>query len=220
MQAVAVARRVHACSLRGGGAAVKNSAIANDNLSTDAWRDFCLGLYAIYKEFCAGDIYQWGASGPDGMRSRIWLVEEGCHWSATIIWAKDSTVLSPANYHRQYEPCFYGWFDRSSFQRSMNSGKDRTGLSEVWTAPKPSKSDLHPTMKPVELCEKGILNSSPSGGIVLDLFGGSGSTLIACERTARQCRMMELDPHYCDVIVARWEEYTGEKAVREGPREA
>lgn len=188
-------------------------------MPTDAWKEFCRKLYAVYQEFCAGDIYQWGASGPDGMRSRTWLVEEGCLWSATIIWVKDSTVVSRANYHRQYEPCFYGWFERSSFVRPMKRGNDRTGLSEVWNAPKPSKSNLHPTMKPVEICEKGISNSSKQGDLVLDLFGGSGSTLIACERLVRRCRMMELDPHYCDVIIARWEAFTGQKAVREDAHE-
>jgi site-specific DNA-methyltransferase (adenine-specific) len=192
----------------------EESMIANDNMSTEAWESFCKAIYAIYKEFCVGDIYQWGAPGPEGMRSRIWLVEAGCHWSATIVWAKDSIVLSPANYQRQYEPCFYGWFDKSSFNNKMNDGADRKGLTELWTFPKPHISKLHPTMKPVELCGYAIQNSSKPGDIVLDLFGGSGSTLIACEQLNRRCYMMELDPRYCDVIVQRWEEYTGKKAVR------
>ncbi|MEI6795908.1 MAG: DNA methyltransferase [Methanomassiliicoccales archaeon] len=124
------------------------------------------------------------------------------------------TLLSPSNYMRQYEPCFYGWFGKSSFQRKMGETEDRSDLSDLWEIPRPKVSDLHPTMKPVELCEKGIVNSSREGDIVLDLFGGSGSTLIACERTSRRCFMMELEPHYCDVIVKRWEEFTGERAVR------
>jgi DNA modification methylase len=191
-----------------------NASIANDNMSTEAWESFCKAIYAIYKEFCVGDIYQWGASGPEGMRSRIWLVEAGCHWSATVVWAKDSIVLSPANYHRQYEPCFYGWFDKSSFNNKMNGGADRKGLTELWTFPKPHDSKLHPTMKPIDLCAQAVVNSSKPGDIVLDLFGGSGSTLIACEQLNRKCYMMELEPHYCDVIVQRWEALTNQRAVR------
>lgn len=86
------------------------------------------------------------------------------------------------------------------------------GMTTVWRVEKPLKNDVHPTMKPVGLCAKGIGNSSPRGGIVLDLFGGSGSTLIACEQLNRACYMMELDPKYCDVIVQRWENFTGKKA--------
>ena len=191
---------------------VPKDAIANDNLSAEDWVSFNQKLFAIFKEFCDGDVYMWGASGPDGMTARRLLVDAGCHWSATIAWVKDSLVLSPANFHRQYEPCFYGWFGKSSFNNSMNSGNDRAGLSDVWEIARPKASDLHPTMKPIELCEKGINLSSKPGDVVLDLFGGSGSTLIACERTNRSCCMMELEPHYCDVIVKRWEDLTGEKA--------
>lgn len=195
-------------------AAIPNDAIANDNLSADDWLEFNRKLFTIFKEHCEGDVYMWGASGPDGMIARRLLVDMGCHWSATIAWIKDSLVLSPANFHRQYEPCFYGWFGKSSFNNSMNSGNDRAGLSDVWSISRPKTSTLHPTMKPVELCEKGVNLSSKQGDVVLDLFGGSGSTLIACERTDRSCYMMELEPHYCDVIIKRWEDYTGEKAVR------
>lgn len=190
-----------------------NAAIRNDSMGTDAWRDFCLKLYAIYKEFCDGDIYQFGASGPEGMRSRLWLVEEGCHWSATIIWLKDALVISPANFNRMYEPIFYGWFKRSSFNSRMNNGGDRTE-TEVWSIPRPLKSEMHPTMKPVELMARAVQNSSLPGDVVLDLFGGSGSTLIACEQTGRRCCMMEFEPAYCDVIIHRWEAATEKKAVR------
>ncbi len=83
---------------------------------------------------------------------------------------------------------------------------------DVWFVNKPTKNDLHPTMKPVELVERAVRNSSKSRDIVLDCFGGSGSTLIACEKAGRQARLIELDPKYCDVIVKRWEEFTGKKA--------
>ena len=136
---------------------------------------------------------------------RLWLVDLGAHWSATIIWKKQQLVLSPAKYQRMYEPCFYGWFDKSSF------GGDRKQV-EVWDLDRPLNSKLHPTMKPVEVCERAILNSSQWDDIVLDLFLGSGSTLIACEKTNRICYGMELEPKYVDVICKRYEDYTGKKA--------
>ncbi|OQA02969.1 MAG: Modification methylase DpnIIB [Planctomycetes bacterium ADurb.Bin401] len=180
--------------------------IENDSMSTDEWSIFCHKMYEIFKEFNTGDIYMWGASGPEGMRMRLWLVEMGCHWSATIIWKKQQLVLTPANYQRMYEPCYYGWFGKSSF------GDDRT-QTEVWEINRPLNSKLHPTMKPVELCIKGITNSSVAGAIVFDGFLGSGSTLIACEQTGRKCYGVEIDPAYCDVIKNRWEQFTGKKAV-------
>jgi DNA modification methylase len=181
--------------------------IENDSMDTSAWEQFCKDLYAVFVAFNEGDIYMWGASGPEGMRMRLWLVECGCHWSATIVWKKQQLVLSPAKYQRMYEPCFYGWFGKSSF------GADRK-QTEVWEINRPLNSKLHPTMKPVELCERAILNSSKWNDTVLDLFLGSGSTLIACEKTNRICYGMEIDPKYCDVIVKRWEDFTGQKAEK------
>ena len=134
------------------------------------------------------------------------LTEAGAHWSATIIWKKQTLVFGPAKYQRIYEPCFYGWFDKVSFRADRKQ-------TEVWEIDRPHNNKLHPTMKPIELCAYAIQNSSISNQIVLDLFGGSGSTLIACEQTDRKCYMMELDPHYCDVIIKRWEEFTEQKAV-------
>ena len=182
--------------------------IANDSMPSDAWESFCKDVFANIKTYCAGDVYVWGASAPDGMKMRLWLHEMGCHWSATIIWKKQQLVLSPAKYQRIYEPCFYGWFGKSSYRA------DRKQV-EVWEFDRPLNSHLHPTMKPVALCCRGIINSSEKNDIVLDLFGGSGSTLVACEQTQRRCYMMEIDPHYCDVIVKRWEDFTGKK-VRHG----
>jgi DNA modification methylase len=184
----------------------KIRSIKNDSMSTDEWSIFCHKMYEIFQEFNTGDIYMWGASGPEGMRMRLWLIEMGCHWSATIIWKKQQLVLSPAKYQRMYEPCFFGWFGKSSF------GDDRT-QTEVWEINRPLNSKLHPTMKPVELCIKGITNSSVPGAIVFDGFLGSGSTLIACEQTGRKCYGVEIDPAYCDVIKNRWEQFTGKTAV-------
>ena len=149
----------------------------------------------------------WGASGPEGMRMRLWLVESGCHWSATIIWKKDRLVLTPANYQRMYEPCFYGWFGKSTWK----GGRKEV---EVWDLKRPSDSKLHPTMKPIELCSKAIINSSKERDIVLDLFLGSGSTLIAAEKTGRYCYGIELDPKYIDVIVQRYVDYTGNNKIK------
>ena len=181
--------------------------IENDKQSPQEWEDFCKSLYSIFQIYNVGDIYMWGAPGPEGMRMRLWLCDSGAHWSATIVWKKQQLVLSPAKYQRIYEPCFYGWFGKSSF------GGDRK-QTEVWEVNRPLRSDLHPTMKPVELCEKAIMNSSQWDDIVLDLFLGSGSTLIACEKTNRICYGMEIDPKYCDTIIKRWEDFTKQKAVK------
>lgn len=129
---------------------------------------------------------------------------------ATIQWLKSSLVLSQGDYHSINEPCLYGWKEGAGRVRV----KDRTQTT-VWSFDKPKKSKDHPTMKPVELCERAINNSSLPGHVVLDAFGGSGSTLIACEKTGRINRSMELDPKYCDVIVKRWQDFTGKKAVLE-----
>lgn len=138
------------------------------------------------------------------------LKDKGMHWSSTIIWCKDSLVLSRKDYHTQYEPIWYGW---EGSKPRLHELKDRT-QSDVWEIPRPKKSDEHPTMKPIELVARALQNSSDKRDLVLDLFGGSGTTLIAAEQTGRKCCMMELDPHYCDVIISRWEKLTGETAVR------
>lgn len=181
--------------------------IANDKLDTTDWKDFNAALIAQLKRWVSGDLYVWGAPGPEGMRQRLWLAEAGAKWSATIIWRKSSLVIGPANYQRIYEPCFYGWFKKSSF----TAGRDQV---EVWDFNKPTSSPYHPTMKPVELACKGIENSSSDGEAVLDLFGGSGTTLLACEQLGRRCLMAELDTRYCDVILARWEAQSGKKAEK------
>ena len=170
--------------------------IENDKQSTTDWENFCKSLFSIFKLFNKGDIYMWGASGPEGMRMRLWLVESGAHWSATIIWKKQQLVLSPAKYQRLYEPCFYGWFDKSSFRA------DRKEV-EVWDIDRPLNSKEHPTMKPIALCAKGINNSSRDRDLVLDLFLGSGSTMVACHQLNRKCYGMEIDPKYCQVIIDR-----------------
>lgn len=134
------------------------------------------------------------------------VFREFFHFSSMIIWAKNSLTLSQTDYQSQHEPCLYGWMDNG--KHTWYSDRKQTS---VWRFDK-EKVVGHTTPKPVGLVERAISNSSKGGDAILDLFGGSGSTLIACEKTNRHARLMELDPKYCDVIVKRWEEFTGKKA--------
>src|SRR5436190_21421337 len=149
------------------------------------------------------------------MSSREWptvsriLQDAGAHWSDTIIWAKDRFTLGRSDYQRQYEPLWYGW--REGVKHYWRGDRDQ---GDIWTIPRPSESELHPTMKPLALIERAIDNSSRAGDLVLDLFLGSGSTLIAAERTGRVCYGMELEPRYVDVAVMRWEAFSGRTAVK------
>ena len=138
------------------------------------------------------------------------FAEQGAHWSDTIIWAKDHHVLGRADYQRAYEPVWYGWPDGAT--RHWCGDRDQT---DVWQIARPAVNELHPTQKPLPLIERAIANSSAIGDVVLDLFVGSGSTLIAAERTGRRCYGLELDPHYADIVIARWEAFTGETATKE-----
>lgn len=135
------------------------------------------------------------------------VFREFFHFSSMIIWAKNSLTLSQTDYQSQHEPCLYGWMDNG--KHKWYSDRKQTS---VWRFDK-EKVVGHTTPKPVALVEKAISNSSKGGDVILDLFGGSGSTLIACEKIGRHARLMELDPKYCDVIVKRWEDFTGKKAV-------
>ena len=133
--------------------------------------------------------------------------EAGGKWSTFVIWAKNTFTLGRADYQRQYEPILYGWKDGADHY--WCGARDQ---GDVWFFDKPMKNDLHPTMKPVALVERAIRNSSKSRDIVLDLFGGSGTTMIAAERTGRRARLIELDPKYVDVSVNRWQGATGGSA--------
>ena len=127
-----------------------------------------------------------------------------------MIWVKDASVLGRSNYHRRYEPIWFGW--HASGKSSFGPERD---LDDVWEVPRPRRSEAHPTMKPVELVARAINNSSRPGDVVLDPFGGSGSTLIAAEQTGRRACLLELEPRYCDVILRRWEAFTGKTAERQ-----
>lgn len=180
--------------------------IQNDNLG-DGFGDFLYDVCTNLMMMCKGAMYVCMSSSElHTLQSAF--VGAGGKWSTFIIWAKNTFTLGRADYQRQYEPILYGWKD--GHEHFWCGARDQ---SDVWFVNKPVKNDLHPTMKPVELVERAIHNSSKTKDIVLDAFGGSGSTMIACEKTGRRARLIELDPKYVDVIVKRWEEFTGKKAT-------
>ena len=187
----------------------KKRRIANDAMPAKEWDAFCRGWSKQLLSNVDGALYVCMSTKEWPLVSRV-LEEEGAHWSDTIIWVKDRFTLGRADYQRQYEPLWFGW--REGAKHHWCGDRDQ---GDVWKIARPAASPLHPTMKPLELVERAIENSSVADDTVLDLFLGSGSTLIACERTGRQCRAVELDPAYVDVAVARWEAFTGLKATKE-----
>jgi DNA modification methylase len=134
----------------------------------------------------------------------------GGHWSTFVIWSKNAFTLGRSDYQRQYEPILYGWAQGN--EHYWCGARDQGDVCQV---NRPRSNDLHPTMKPLALVERAIRNSSKSRDTILDPFAGSGTTLMAAEATGRHAALVELDPAYCDVIVRRWQEGTGGKAVRQ-----
>ncbi|MBB5220350.1 DNA modification methylase [Amaricoccus macauensis] len=187
----------------------KGRRILNDALGDGFERflyDACVSIIA----HTAGAIYMCMSSSELHTLQKA-FVAAGGHWSTFIIWAKDRFTLGRSDYQRQFEPILYGW--PKGGKHHWCGARDQ---GDVWFIDRPSRNDLHPTMKPVDLVERAIQNSSPPGGVVLDPFGGSGTTLIAAERTGRAARLMELDPAYVDVIIERWQGFTGKAATLEG----
>ena len=185
----------------------KDRAILNDNLG-EGFAEFLRAALALLVARCRGAIYiAMSSSELDALQSAFRAA--GGHWSTFVIWAKHTFTLGRADYQRQYEPILYGWPEGA--ERYWCGDRDQ---SDVWQVKKPQRNDLHPTMKPVELVERAIRNSSRPGQVVLDPFAGSGTTLIAVEKTGRVARLMELDPKYVDVIVRRWQDWTGQEATR------
>jgi len=182
--------------------------IANDAMAPEAWEAFCRGWATNLMTHVDGALYVCMSTKEWPTVSRV-LSEAGGHWSDTIIWEKDRFVLGRSDYQRAYEPIWYGW--REGAKRHFSGGRDQ---GDVWKIDRPSDSPLHPTMKPLPLIERAIENSSVLGDVVLDLFLGSGSTLIACERTGRVSYGLELDPHYCSMAIARFEAFTGLEAEK------
>jgi len=187
----------------------KDRRILNDALGEGFYQflyDTCVNLLLVTKGAC----YVCMSSSELHTLQKA-FTDAGGKWSTFIIWAKNTFTLGRADYQRQYEPILYGW--KQGADHYWCGARDQ---GDVWFVDKPRVNDLHPTMKPVELVERAIRNSSKSRDIVLDLFGGSGTTLIAAERTGRSARLMELDPKYVDVIVERWQNLTGGVAVLDG----
>lgn len=184
--------------------------IANDNMNSGDFFEFLKAAFTVAKNVLKPgcSFYIWYASR-EHVNFETALNVAGLTVREQLIWNKSSLVLGRFDYHFKHEPCLYGWKDGASH----NWYNDRSQTT-VMDFEKPRKNDLHPTMKPVPLFAYQIGNSSKKGDIVLDTFGGSGTTIIACENLGRKARCVELDPHYCDVIIARWEKLTGKEAVK------
>ena len=161
-------------------------------------------------EVCQGAIYICMSSSELHTLQKA-FTEAGGHWSTFLIWAKNHFTLGRSDYQRQYEPILYGWP-----QGVAHFWCGERNQSDLWSMARPVANREHPTMKPVELVERAVQNSSRVGDTVLDPFGGSGTTMIACQRLQRRSRLVELDARYVDVICQRWEQYRGQPAVLDG----
>lgn len=214
--------------------------IENDNMNETAFIEFLTSAFRCMEAALkpGGAFYVWYAARNEGAFTGA-LNNNGLQIREQLIWVKNQFVLGRHDYQWRHEPCFYGWKDGAAHY-FLNSRSESTVIddtpdidhmtkaemanllnkifeSEATTAiydNKPTHSALHPTMKPVTLIGYQVANSSKRGESVLDLFGGSGTTMIACEQLGRKCFMMEYDPHYCDVIIDRWEKFTGKKAEK------
>ncbi len=179
--------------------------IKNDNMADDAFYNFLLDAYTQMHSAMADDasIYVFHAD-TEGLNFRKAFADAGFYLSGCCIWKKQSLVLGRSPYQWQHEPCLYGW--KKNGKHQWYTGRKET---TIWEFDKPKKNGDHPTMKPIPLLAYPIMNSSMSNSVVLDPFGGSGSTLIACEQTDRICYTVELDEKFCDVIVKRYIEQVG-----------
>ncbi|MEC3862362.1 DNA modification methylase [Mesobacterium sp. TK19101] len=187
----------------------KDRRIRNDALG-DAFGQFLYVACVLINARTAGAVYICMSSSELHTLQKA-FTEAGGHWSTFVIWAKDRFTLGRSDYQRQYEPILYGWPEGA--KRRWCGARDQ---GDVWLIDRPAKNDLHPTMKPVALVERALRNSSRVGDLVFDPFGGSGTTLIAAETTGRKAALLELDPKFVDVIVERWQRFTGRQAVLDG----
>lgn len=184
--------------------------IENDTLGKDELYDLLVKCFTNLREHCEDDCSYYVTSpqgGEIGLMMMMMMRDAGLEVRHNLIWKKNAATFSMGrlDYDYQHEPIFYTWTKKHNF---YGEGYQTT----VWEYDKPRKCDLHPTMKPIPLIAHAIENSSKVGDNIVDIFGGSGSTLMACEELNRKCYMMELDPHYCDVIIDRWENFTGKTA--------
>ena len=219
----------------------KGMTIENDDMESSQFLEFLTSCFENAERSLkpGGAFYIWYASREHINFERA-LNNAGLKVREQLIWNKNSFILGRQDYHWKHEPCLYGWKDGESHffidDRTQSTVIEDKGIdikklkkeqmaalleqflsdkcsTTVINEDKPSANDLHPTMKPVKLIARLIKNSSRQNETVLDLFGGSGTTLITCEQLNRKCRMMEYDPRYADVIIDRWEQFTGERAV-------
>lgn len=185
--------------------------IENDNMNETEFYNFLLTSFRnMYESIkCGGSIYVFHAD-TEGLNFRNAFKSCGFKLAQCLVWVKNTFVMGRQDYQWRHEPILYGWKEGTGHY-FVNDRKQSTVLE----FDKPSRNAEHPTMKPVDLLVYLIKNSSKENDLILDLFGGSGTTLVAAEQTKRTCYMMELDPKYCDVIIKRWENLTGEKAILE-----
>ena len=217
--------------------------IQNDKQSDADFDAFLLNAFSAARDVMKSGAayYIWTAQGHIQTQFMKAIDEVGMPFRQQLIWVKTSLVLGHMDYQWRHEPCLYGWKEgahyfvnsrnrttvyedgeeididklkKDEMKKLLHDILDSKTPESVIRCPKPQKSADHPTMKPVRLFGYQIANSSRPGNIILDTFGGSGTTMIACEQLGRKARLMELDPHYCDVIIARWEKFTGQKAVK------
>jgi DNA modification methylase len=214
--------------------------IENDNMDNESFRNFLNLAFMCASESLkeGAPFYVWHADS-ETVNFRTQCEENGLMVKQTLIWVKNGFNFGRQDYKWKHEPCLYGWKEGAGHYfieeynhptviedevdlEKMSKEQMKRMLEEILAEPipttiihenKPLKNDLHPTMKPLQMCGDMIRNSSLKGEIVLDLFGGSGSTMMACEQLGRNCYMMEYDPKYADVIIERWEELTGKKAI-------
>lgn len=184
--------------------------IENDNKGDEEFREFLIASYAAANaNMRAGAaFYIWHADS-EGYNFRAACREVGWKVRECLIWQKNTMVMGRQDYQWKHEPCLYGWKEGAS--HNWYSDRKQTTLLVF---DRPTRNSEHPTMKPIPLIAYQMCNSTKPGDLVLDSFGGNGTTMIAAEQMGRRARLMELDPHYCDVIIARWEKLTGKEAVR------
>lgn len=183
--------------------------IENDNMDDASFRQFLIDAFMNANEVMkpGAVFYIWHSDG-EGYNFRGACRDVGWKVRECLIWNKNTFCMGRQDYQWKHEPCLYGWKDGAG--HLWASDRKQT---TVINFDKPSKSELHPTMKPIALFDYQIKNNTKGGDLVLDLFGGSGTTIMACEQNGRRACVMEYDPKYVDVIIKRWEQFTGEKAV-------
>lgn len=189
--------------------------IKNDKMEDDGFRQFLRDAYvaadAVMK---AGAVFYIWHADSEGYNFRGAAKDAGWTVRQCLIWKKQTMVMGRQDYHWKHEPCLYGWKDGAAHLWATD--RKQTTILEF---DRPSRNAEHPTMKPVELFEYQMLNNTKGSDLVLDSFAGSGTTAIACEKHGRHARLMELDPKYCDVIIKRWQDFTGQKAMLEATNE-